>query len=271
MVNGNTTNFNYKRTITHVDYDKPEGDVKHKWLKGVMSKQITNPEKCEYNKVMFEDEPDSCPNNKYYHFIPLSDFTAKLMIGIFSFFIVITLLFMLKHKSFELVNIVFSGISLIGLGLCLAYLYTKPHKECIFNREDGLVTFPGFLWDKNITMPIEKLIFRISGPGGTGGSAFKLQIQRPDRFKTKYFSSLGNNCYQDLSFVLWYMDKNRPLPPGDAFDEYRDQDFERRKAAGFPKPMFPSTFETPEATPDRAEMISVLTKRIKYREATVLS
>ena len=84
MVNQNTAQFNYKRTVTHTDYNKPEEGVKHKWLKGVMSKQITNPEKCEYNKAMFEDEPSSCPNNKYYHFIPLSDFTAKLMAQLFS-------------------------------------------------------------------------------------------------------------------------------------------------------------------------------------------
>ncbi|WP_199271504.1 hypothetical protein [Cellulophaga sp. L1A9] len=47
------------------------------------------------------------------------------------------------------------------------------------------------------------------------------------------------------------MDKNRPLPPGDAFDEYRLQDFERRKAEGFPRPGYPSTIPTPEATPEQ--------------------
>ena len=51
-----------------------------------------------------------------------------------------------------------------------------------------------------------------------------------------------------ISFLLWYMDKNRPLPPGDAFDPYRERDYERRKAAGFPKPLFPSDFDTKEAT-----------------------
>ncbi|WFO16521.1 hypothetical protein M601_001525 [Cellulophaga baltica 4] len=49
------------------------------------------------------------------------------------------------------------------------------------------------------------------------------------------------------------MDKNRPLPPGDAFDEYRLQDFERRKAEGFPRPLYPSNIPTPEATPEQQE------------------
>ena len=43
------------------------------------------------------------------------------------------------------------------------------------------------------------------------------------------------------------MDKNRPLPPGTAFDAYRKRDYQRRKAAGFPYPLYPG-ITTPEAT-----------------------
>ncbi|MFL0102069.1 hypothetical protein V2751_14470, partial [Tenacibaculum maritimum] len=53
------------------------------------------------------------------------------------------------------------------------------------------------------------------------------------------------------SFMVWYMDKNRPLPPGSAFDAYREQDYQRRKAAGFPKPLYPSKIATPEATKEQ--------------------
>ena len=42
------------------------------------------------------------------------------------------------------------------------------------------------------------------------------------------------------------MDKNRPLPPGEAFDPYRKKDFQRRKAEGFPPPLYPSYIDTPE-------------------------
>lgn len=50
--------------------------------------------------------------------------------------------------------------------------------------------------------------------------------------------------------MVWYMDKNRPLPPGTDFDAYREKDFERRKAEGFPPPLYYSTgILTPEATP----------------------
>ena len=47
------------------------------------------------------------------------------------------------------------------------------------------------------------------------------------------------------------MDKNRPLPPGTAFDPYREKDFERRKKLGFPKPLYTSNIATPKATPEQ--------------------
>ncbi|WP_062060196.1 hypothetical protein [Aquimarina longa] len=53
------------------------------------------------------------------------------------------------------------------------------------------------------------------------------------------------------SFYVWYMDKNRPLPPGSAFDEFREADYKRRKAEGFPPPLFKSLIPTPEATEEQ--------------------
>ena len=57
-----------------------------------------------------------------------------------------------------------------------------------------------------------------------------------------------NRVEEGHSIILWYMDKNRPLPPGKEFDPFRKSDFERRKAEGFPPPLFESSFPTPEAT-----------------------
>ena len=53
---------------------------------------------------------------------------------------------------------------------------------------------------------------------------------------------------ENLSFIVWYMDKNRPLPPDSIFDPYRNADFERRKAEGFSAPLYLSQIPTPEAT-----------------------
>jgi len=57
------------------------------------------------------------------------------------------------------------------------------------------------------------------------------------------------NPIEYWSFYVWYMDKNRPLPPGTAFDAYRKKDYERRKAEGFPAPLFESKIPTPEYNP----------------------
>jgi hypothetical protein len=136
----------------------------------------------------------------------------------------------------------------LGFIFFLVYYFTMPQKERIFNREDGLLTFAGFMWHDNITMPINKVRFMASSPSAQGLSSYMLEIVRPDKLHSLQLCSMGTTCYEDLSFFLWYMDKNRPLPPGDAFDEYREQDFERRKKEGFPRPLFPSNFDTPEAT-----------------------
>jgi hypothetical protein len=53
------------------------------------------------------------------------------------------------------------------------------------------------------------------------------------------------------SLLVWYMDKNRPLPPCQELDAFRDRDFERRKAEGFPLPLYLSHIDTPEATPEQ--------------------
>ncbi len=139
----------------------------------------------------------------------------------------------------------------LGFLFFLVYYLTMPRKERIFNREDGLLTFSGFMWNPNITMPIEKVIFTYTQPSSQGLGAYMLQVVRPDETYSLDLCTMGTDCYNDLSYILWYMDKNRPLPPGDAFDEYRQRDFERRKAEGFPRPIFPAAFDTPEATPEQ--------------------
>ena len=132
------------------------------------------------------------------------------------------------------------------------YGLTMPKQEAILNRIDGLITFDGFLWQDNITMPFSEVEFCYSTGGEDLQGAFQLQIMRPNKWVTfaiPIFS--GKECYEGMSFITWYMDKNRPLPPGELFDPYREADFQHRKAEGFPKPLYPSDIPTPEATPEQ--------------------
>ncbi len=61
----------------------------------------------------------------------------------------------------------------------------------------------------------------------------------------------GSDTARTWSFYIWYLDKNRPLPPGDMLDPFREEDFQRRKAEGFPPPLFCSCIPTAEATPEQ--------------------
>ncbi|WP_417786017.1 hypothetical protein [Tenacibaculum sp.] len=248
--------FIYQRKITHTQYRHGDKKVKNGGLKGRLHPIITD-KKNVFLRIsdVGEKEAYYFANDKFISSAVLSKITPTWGGGFFLFLIIFAITGGVKfpHEITTPFFIIFSIISLLGFLFFVTYYFTMPLKENIFNREDGIITIPGFMWYKNITMPVEKIIFTMSGPSSLqGGSAFRLLIERPDMLYTKYDCFFGGeNCYQDLSFLLWYMDKNRPLPPGDAFDAYREQDFERRKAAGFPKPLFPSHFDTPEATPEQ--------------------
>ena len=117
---------------------------------------------------------------------------------------------------------------------------------------DGTITFPGFMWKKNITMPFDKIKFSYTSGGPNVIGAYQLVIIRPDKAGSWLrFPFGGLDCYQDLAFLTWYMDKNRPLPPAKDLDSYREKDFERRKKAKFKKPLYRSQIPTPEATPEQ--------------------
>lgn len=120
--------------------------------------------------------------------------------------------------------------------LFAAFLYNLfcPPKRLVFDRMNGVVTFPSSFIFPSKTIPFEKVntdhaaiferfkgithpttMFFIDIPGGTGGEEY-------------------------WSFYVWYMDKNRPLPTGTLLDPYREKDFLRRKAEGFPPPKYES-------------------------------
>ncbi|WP_378175748.1 hypothetical protein [Aquimarina sp. SS2-1] len=245
----------FKREVTHTEYKHEDKKVKKGGWSRIIQNHITEnhlsmKEEWVYKKGIFTEL------NDLYGIRKLDPKTLPIMVG--GFFLILLCFYLFIYfdsfvesepiSSFELILGIFF---LLGFIFFAIYYFTMPQKECILNRTDGLITFPGFMWRANITMPIEKVLFSRSVPSAQGVGSHQLEIIRPDKSYSLYLFSMGNTCYQDLSFFLWYMDKNRPLPPGTAFDPYRNADYERRKAAGFPKPMFPASFETLEATPEQ--------------------
>ncbi|WP_438710220.1 hypothetical protein ACSTS3_14110 [Aquimarina muelleri] len=130
----------------------------------------------------------------------------------------------------------------------------KEYKKVILDRMNGTITYPDSFFRKPLKGKFKDLKVIISISGGDGYST-KEYLKFVNTFSPRLVDSLKtvsyDDPYQHWSFMVWYMDKNRPLPPGTAFDEYRQQDFERRKALGFPRPLYPSDIPTPEATPEQ--------------------
>ena len=234
--------IDYTRKITHTGYRNPKLVKKyfHRVPKNIYEKPSTFDKGFKKVYLVLEDfliETDLKDTRWVFIFLLGGVFLFSVLIHIFS-----------GGDSTDF----FYLIEWIAFIFFVIYGLTMPKQEAILNRIDGLITFDGFLWQDNITMPFSEVEFCYSTGGEDLQGAFQLQIMRPNKWVTFAISiALGRDCYKEMSFITWYMDKNRPLPPGELFDPYREADFQRRKAEGFPKPLYPSDIPTPEATPEQ--------------------
>ncbi len=129
--------------------------------------------------------------------------------------------------------------------LPILYNFIQPRKKLIFDRENQKVTIPRPLYYKSVTVPwasanavVKRQIrqsFTHSKAGlrpphkgiGLMSPAVTISITEVDKPQESW------------SFWLWYMDKNRPLPPSTSLDLYREQEIRRLKQKGFPAPKVP--------------------------------
>ena len=243
--------IDYTRKITHTGYRNPELVKKyfHRVPKMIYEypKNIILNKKCEKIIFVLEDFMVRENNNSlnWFYYGILAGIIPSMGWGIF-------LVGILNGDTLNGGQIFLFCFFIALTIFFVVYGFTMPKQEDILNRRDGLITFDGFFWQDNITMPFSEVEFCYSTGGDHLQGAFQLQIMRPNKWVTFAISiALGRDCYKEMSFITWYMDKNRPLPPGELFDPYREADFQRRKAEGFPKPLYPSDIPTPEATPEQ--------------------
>ncbi len=193
----------------------------------------------EANDLFFVTNETSALNNFYIYF----------GIGIFAlFFIWITS--NQKNSEDEITSFYAISLPFILIGLFhLIVFFLVPVKEIVLDRLHGKITYPRLFGNKEQrTIQFDSLhvYATMTTSGDFAATGKKIRIK--DR-KYSYTWDLESSKPEEYwSFMVWYMDKNRPLPPGSAFDEYRQQDFERRKEEGFPKPLYLSNFDAPEAT-----------------------
>ncbi|SNR14451.1 hypothetical protein [Tenacibaculum jejuense] len=151
--------------------------------------------------------------------------------------------------------------------------YFNPPKNIVLDRLTGTISYPKDYFYKEQTKVLFSELKAFEGLDKRATYTDECGSREYSRYQHLFFKHNKTNTTLPLlsvqvadiktanenikrlcevrSFYSWYMDKNRPLPPGTAFDPYRKKDFERRKAEGFPKPLYPSRFETPEATPEQ--------------------
>ncbi len=141
----------------------------------------------------------------------------------------------------------FGGATAFGF----LYHYIAPKKYFIANRQTGKLRVPTPIKKPEVWIDFNKG-FAFEKTAYLDNFYTSLFFQTNPEVKPGAVFGLADFAREDYwNFLVWYMDKNRPLPPGTAFDPYRQRDFERRKAEGFPKPLFPSEIPTPEATPEQ--------------------
>ncbi len=137
-------------------------------------------------------------------------------------------------------------------GVLWLFSFLKPNKRLILNRVTGKMTYPSYGFAPHITLTFIRATVYSNISAGPDGMIMGTTLQARNPYQRDITRGTYDLAPADpeewWSYFVWYMDKNRPLPPGKAFDPYREKDFERRKAEGFPKPLFESNIPTPEAT-----------------------
>ncbi|MFL0093750.1 hypothetical protein [Tenacibaculum maritimum] len=135
--------------------------------------------------------------------------------------------------------------------LTIIYGFVAPIKYQIYDRMNGIITVTR-VFRSSVAIPFSSG-YGLKGYSNTSPGVISAQLNFvSSNKKPRVGGIIAHNLVEESwSFMVWYMDKNRPLPPGSAFDAYQEQDYQRRKAAGFPKPLYPSKIATPEATKEQ--------------------
>ena len=172
-----------------------------------------------------------------------------LYVGII--FYSLSLISLVSNKDTIEDRTIFSIIFFIIGSFSFLYYYKNSKKLLVLDRLNGMVTYPGFLFSKPCSVPFDELLASVASFANAGAS---LVFYHYNGITGTSISAEDYKPSGNWSFIVWYMDKNRPLPPGEAFDPYRKKDFQRRKAEGFPPPLYPSYIDTPEDSESQKEL-----------------
>ena len=172
-----------------------------------------------------------------------------LYVGII--FYSLSLISLVSNKDTIENRTIFSIIFFIIGSFSFLHYYKYSKELLVLDRLNGMVTYPGFLFSKPCSVPFDELLASVASFANAGAS---LVFYHYNGITGTSISAEDYKPSGNWSFIVWYMDKNRPLPPGEAFDPYRKKDFQRRKAEGFPPPLYPIYIDTPEDSESQKEL-----------------
>ena len=215
-------------------------ELKYVWWKRNVYPHIILERPREKNKMCKENGITRADDQFY--IVDKSLYTGKMYMYIGLFFLIFAFFGAFSRDAFEISGVFFLILYFLTGILLIVYQYTHPPQKIILDRLNGIITFPNVFYGKPITMPLDKVLaaLKLNGMGAPVSLGF---------YHHKILATsirIDNTPKSSWSFIVWYMDKNRPLPPGKVFDPYRQKDYERRKKEGFPKPLYQSWIATPE-------------------------
>ena len=179
---------------------------KYKWGKYLPHIIIEKPSEVKFDDFNYDveraDDHYFINNEDYYS----GNFYLYLGIGAF---ILSSIGFTFENSKED--KIVFTIFFFLLGCFFIIYHYTKPKKKVILDRMNGVVTFPGFLYSKPYTMSFENIVAGLGKIGTNGG--VRLTFFHYNGITGTEINIGSYEIPKAWSFIVWYMDKYRPLPP----------------------------------------------------------
>ncbi|PKQ62887.1 hypothetical protein BZG02_11885 [Labilibaculum filiforme] len=194
--------------------------------------------------------------------------TRRKLIRTFIIWVIITTVVFIGVYNPDTVEILGLPVAALLITILILLRVVLPAPRLIFDRLNGQVIFKG-----NIVNPGFKASFDKISPAMLYGEL--MAISHPIfQYSILAFGAFDEDTW---SFYVQYMDKNRPLPAGNVFDEYREKDYLRRKAEGYTAPIYSSSKYICDAnsgyvngTPEFQKEIKTFKLKIEDAHATVL-
>ncbi len=235
---------NYFTPLTHTEYVKKRRETS-KWGNAI-EKRIYTPNWIDLKKeYLLGDNPDYKYVDEKYLIEDETNSQRTSILFAAGFLLFIFGGLFINFKSYNTFEYVLFGIDLALALTLIVYSFFCPSYIYIYNRLDGTVTLP-LMWGMGSwTIPYKKLIY-IKVMSRLGDTSLGVVHPKP------WTINRGRGTVErEISMYTWFMDKNRPLPPGSAYDKFRELDYQRRKAEGFQEPLYPSDFEITEETKEQ--------------------